>query len=301
MKFYSKLLLYVGLLVIAGTSLTSCKKDNETSGSVVKFSELSKTVTEADGNITLALDFGSATTSDLVLQFSLSGTAVLNGDYLMNTATATNDTTITIAKGSTTANLIFKVIDDKVIESSKTLIVTLKNVSSGGTLSTTSLDLTSTVTITDNDTAPTSGIQADLTWNAGSKVELDLYLLTGVEFDSNGNITSVDQTNSLYSANTEGFQSITLPTTATDGNYYIYIGHAEGTRTATYTINLNGGGFTNESDTYTIDAGAGLYYTSPIVKSGSTYTFSQEVKSILKKNINGKTVQILKITKKSTL
>ncbi|MFT4030790.1 MAG: Calx-beta domain-containing protein [Siphonobacter sp.] len=295
MKFYSKLLFYTAILGLAG--LSSCKKDEETSSSTVQFTELSKTATEADGQVSVALDLGTATTSDVVLQFSVSGTAVLNGDY---TVSATTDSTLTIPKGTTSTNLVFTIIDDNAIESSKSLVVTLKSVSSAATLSSNSLDLTSTITITDNDTAPTSGMQVDLTWDAGSKVEMDLYLMTGVEFDTDGNITGTDQTNSLASENETGFQSISLPTTAVDGDYYIVIVYYSGSRAVTFSANVNGGGYTDESLSGSFSSSEVGYYTyatQPLVKSGSTYTWSAQSQSVLSKKVGNKTVQILKVSK----
>lgn len=284
-----------GLLLLTGLALTSCSKSGDDVSAVVKFSELAKSVKESDGQVSLGVSLGSVTTEDVVLQFSVTGTAVLNGDYIMQTTT---DSTLTIPKGSSSSNIVLKLINDKAIESTKTIEITLKAISSGHTLSTNALDLTGTISVEDDDTAPTDGIQVDLTWDKGSKAEMDLYLLTGVEFDADGNILNADQTNSLSSVNEEGFQTVSLPSSAPDGSYYVVVEYYQGNRDINYVVNINGASYTNVSGGGSFTSSQVGYYTyrnSAIVKSGSAYTLDAGGTS----RVLGKPVrQLLKVTRK---
>lgn len=285
-----------GFFLLAGLALTSCSKSGDDVSSVVKLSELAKSVRESDGQISLAVSLGSVTTQDVVLQFSVGGTAVQNGDFVMQTTT---DSTLTIPKGSSTTNIVLRLFNDKAIEGTRTIEITLKAISSGHALSTNALDLTGTITVEDDDVAPTDGIQVDLTWDKGSKAEMDLYLLTGVEFDTDGNILNANQSNSLSSVNTEGFQTVSLPSASPDGSYYVVVEYYQGTRNINYVVNINGGSYTNVSSGGSFTSAQAGYYTyrnSPIVKSGTAYTLDAGGTS---RTLGRPVRQLLKVTRKT--
>ncbi|MDJ1495426.1 Calx-beta domain-containing protein [Cytophagaceae bacterium DM2B3-1] len=262
MNLFSRVLLFGGVLCMS----LACSKSDSTLTSV-QFSETTKTVDESAGTISVTLSLGSAATQDLILAFFVGGTAVKNGDYILNTTT---DSTLTIAKGSTSATISLQVIDDEAIEDDKTIELTLISVSSSGTLGSTSASLTNTITIQDNDSAPADSFQADLLWDAGTLVNLDFAILSNVVIVDNS-IDSYD----VYdlSEYTTGFESVKLPSSATDGEYYLAPIYESGSRSVTYTCVVNGFDFSNTtafSETFsTTDVGY-FYVYGPFTKSGST-------------------------------
>ena len=96
-----------------------------------------------NGVLTVTQTLASATNT--VLAYTTSGTATSGIDY-----TALSGT-VTIPAGATSATISIPVIDDAIVESGETVIVTLTGVTSG--LVTLGAPLTATNTITDNDVA----------------------------------------------------------------------------------------------------------------------------------------------------
>ncbi|MDJ1478892.1 Calx-beta domain-containing protein [Cytophagaceae bacterium YF14B1] len=234
MNLFSRVLLFGGVLFMS----LACSKSDTTLTSV-QFSETTKSVDESAGTISVTLSLGSAATQDLILAFSVGGTAVKNGDYILNTTT---DSTLTITKGSTSATISLQVIDDKAIEDDKTIDLTLTSVSSSGTLGSTTTSLTNTITIQDNDTEPTDAFQFDLLWDAGSLVDMDLYLLSDVVFNSDSTQITESVTYDA-SENTTGFESVQLSESAPDGTYLLFLQYASGSRDVTCTGQVNGLGY----------------------------------------------------------
>ncbi|HEY9047285.1 MAG TPA: Calx-beta domain-containing protein [Ohtaekwangia sp.] len=248
----------------------ACSKDDNNSADTVTFTSSSQTVAESAGTIKLPLTISKAVNSSVQVYFDISGTASLNGDYEITTPSP-----ITISAGATTASIDIQLIDDGIIESSETLVVKLTASGSGLSLSSDTTKSIYTLTITDNDTAPTSDLQVDLTWGNGgdddiNKEDLNLYITNNVVID-NGSITSFD----VYakSENTTGFETATLKSDATDGDYYIAVAYNSGSSAVNFKINLNGPGYTNSTATgsfTTSDVGHAVFY-GPITKNGTSF------------------------------
>lgn len=249
------LVLFVSLMII------SCKKDSDESIPSASLSETAKTVSEGDGTVSLTVSLSAAYSTDVTLTYSIGGTAVLNGDY--ETVT---DSTITIAAGNKTATVEFNIFDDAVAESDKTIELTL---SSSSDINFT--NASSVITIQDNDeTNKNEGLRADLTWDAGDIVNMNLYVANNVVISDNA-ISSYDLVNG--SENEKGFESVLISNDADDGEYYIVVAYESGSRDVNYTITLNSSGIDNEqgSDSFSSsDEGYAIFW-GPITKSGSDF------------------------------
>ena len=97
----------------------------------------------ANGVMTVTQSAVSATNT--VIAYTVAGTATSGADF-----TALSGT-VTIAAGSTTATITIPVINDAIVESSETVVITLASISSG--LATLGATLVATNTIADNDSA----------------------------------------------------------------------------------------------------------------------------------------------------
>jgi len=263
-------LLCVSTIACVMLSAISCKKDDTTTQPTVSLSATSQTVNEDAGTAGITVTLPAAQSTDVTIKATLGGTAILNGDYQVTT-----DTTITIAAGSTSASLSFDIFDDEVVESDKTISVSFS--SSNATLS----NSTATITITDNDTdQSSSGLVSELTWDAGSLVDMDLYLANNVTISDN---TVTDYNLLSGSTNTTGFESLLLSNDLDDAEYYVLVYYAEGAREVTYTLTNRASGNTVYEDTYNFaaDEEGGAYFYGPFTKSGTAYSIGRAANSVL--------------------
>lgn len=113
----------------------------------VSFSTAAQNVGEGAGVITLTVNLSSSATRDVTIPYSFSGTAVNNVDYLSSTGT------LVIPAGTTAGTISLTILDNTVVVSNQSLIVTL------GTPTNANLGSISkeTLTIVDSENgAPTS-------------------------------------------------------------------------------------------------------------------------------------------------
>ena len=254
--------LLVSTLMLA--TLASCKKNSDgdnNNGPVVTIADTSQKVSEAIGTASITINLSKAPAQAVQLNYELSGTAILNGDYEVATTSP-----VTIAAGTTSATIQFAVYDDGIVESDKTIHIKL----SSSNLSFT--DKEATITINDNDVSKAAnGLQTDLDWNAGTLVNLDLYVVNNVVI-SNNTITDFDIVTGSEAK--KGFESVLLNNAATDGAYYIVAYYESGTRALNYTLTFNSPAFTDlisEGSFKASDVGYGQFW-GPITKNGSTYS-----------------------------
>src|SRR5215471_10097639 len=110
-------LVLLGLFAILATTIfVSCSKSSDSGGSKTPSASLkdtSQTVSESVGTASFTVNLSSAASQALKLNFTLSGTAILNGDF-----EADSTTSITIPAGSSSGTLNFKIFDDLVPEPS---------------------------------------------------------------------------------------------------------------------------------------------------------------------------------------
>jgi hypothetical protein len=259
-------LLLLSLFAILTTAIwVSCKKDSGGGGSKTpsaSIKDTSQTVNENVGTASIIVNLSAAASQPLKLNFTLSGTAIFNGDYEMDSTAS-----ITIPAGSSSGTLNFQIFDDPVTEPSKTIHV--KFTSTGNV---TFATREATITIQDNDPSRAStGLQTDLFWDAGSLVDLDLFAANNVD-TTGGTINSFHLVDS--SEADKGFESVLIKNTNPDGDYYLIVLYADGSRTVNLTLVSNGPNVSNATfpDVFTsADVQSAIFY-GPIHKAGSMYS-----------------------------
>jgi len=111
---------------------------------IVSWSSAAQTVSEAAGTATVSVTMSATAATDIIVPFTMSGTATGGGvDYQVGA------TDITIPTGDTTADLVFVLFDDSGAEGDETVIFTLAS----PTGATTATPLVHLVTLTDDETA----------------------------------------------------------------------------------------------------------------------------------------------------
>jgi Calx-beta domain len=258
----NKLLLFCLLTSVASTTIISCKKDSANHTPSVSISDTAKTVNENVGTVSVTINLSQTSTETVKLDYELTGTAVLNGDFEVDSASH-----ITVAPGKQTATLKFTIYDDPVVESDKTIQLKF---SSTANVSFKNTEVT--ITIKDNDVSQAAnGLQTDLTWNAGSLVNLNLYVANNVVIDSNNTVTHFDIVTS--SEHQKGFESVLINNNDADGKYYLVASYQDGSRQVNYTVTFSGPGISNQhrDDSFAAsDSGYAVFY-GPITKNGSSY------------------------------
>jgi hypothetical protein len=240
----------------------SCKKDSGTNIPVISISDTGQTVNENIGTVTMTINLDRTASQDIKLSNTITGTAILNGDFEVDSASQ-----ITIPAGSKTASLKFKIYDDPIVESDKTIHIKF---SSAANVSFTNSE--ATITIKDNDVSKaTDGLQTDLYWDAGTSVNLDLYAANNVTIN-NDTVTNYNLVDN--SKNAKGFESVLIKNIYADGKYYLVVAYESGSRSVNFTLNSNGPGVTNSKTDGSLsssDVGYAYFY-GPITKSGSSYS-----------------------------
>ncbi|MDB5389136.1 MAG: conserved repeat domain protein [Planctomycetaceae bacterium] len=155
------------------TATVSIIDDDTATVSIAKITDGAELSTPTDGTFRVTLS--TASSVDTVVNYSVAGTATpgAGNDYTPLTGT------VTILAGQTTADIDVPVIDDALVESTETVVLTLTgfgNHAPGITLDPVSANQTATVNITDNDTATvsiakiTDGVEANAPANGKFRV-----------------------------------------------------------------------------------------------------------------------------------
>ena len=266
-------ILNVKSILLVGLSLLtfSCHKETEQRGTV-GFTTTASSGDESVGEQSITISLGETVSTATTIQFTVGGTASLNGDYSLETTSP-----ITVAAGQSEFTFKFKVIDDAIIEFSPDDYITFTITSvSNYTLKSTD-NVTYTYTIKDNDSTPTTGLQADLTWNLGdgvdiNEVDMDLVILKDVTLDSNGDggIYSATQINTNV---TSGFESYVLSASLANGDYYIVVYYNTGTVQVPILLGLSDAVNGYRGYTYTFAANQAGYYVYQVTTNTSgTYS-----------------------------
>ncbi|MDB5385787.1 MAG: Cadherin domain protein, partial [Planctomycetaceae bacterium] len=142
----------------------------------VSFSGASQSVNESAGTITLTVNLSAATSSNVTIPFTLSGTAANPADYSISASP------LTIAAGSTSGTIQITIVDDSIAEGNETIVVSM-GTPTNATLGSTTTD---TVTILDND----NGAPTDITLSSNTVAEnvanAVVGTLTAVDPNDNG-------------------------------------------------------------------------------------------------------------------
>lgn len=196
--------------------------------------------------ITVTATASSAVTGNQTIDLTVTGTNITTGDYTLN-GNNVNTVSITIPGGGTTGTATFLVVDDALVESTETAILTISNPSAGITLGGTT---TQNITITDNDVAlPTVNLSSSA--NSGTEANTSLITLTATTSAP----VSGNQTVTLAASGTGITQydyilsgtTISIPNGTSTGTATFKIrndAETEGTETAVLTISNPSGGIT---------------------------------------------------------
>ena len=109
-------------------------------------------VTEGDSALTMTASLSVATTADVTVTLDTSGTAIEGTDY-------SNISDIIVSAGSTTGTATFTSIDDNVYEGTETAKVTIGSVS-GGSASAASSEIIASISLADDESAPTVNLSS---------------------------------------------------------------------------------------------------------------------------------------------
>ena len=115
----------------------------------VSLSVSDTSVAENGSDLTLTATLSLATAEDVTVTLAGSGTSTAGTDY-------ETLSTITISAGSTTGTTLFDLKDDTIYEGNETAIITITGVSGGSAII--NGTQSKTITITDDDTAPSLSI-----------------------------------------------------------------------------------------------------------------------------------------------
>lgn len=213
-------------VTVSGTVLSS--------GPAVNLSVSSNAGTEAAQTvITVTATAASAVTGNQTVSLAVTGTNITAGDYTLS------NSTITIPDGTTTGTVTFTVVDDAVVESTETAVLTISNPSAGISLGTT---LTQNIDITDNE-IPNPTVELSVSSNTGDESSTTIITVTATASAPVTGNQSVDITVggsgiTIYDYILPG-SSIQIPDGTTTGTTTIKIrqdAETEGTESATLTI-----------------------------------------------------------------
>jgi len=183
--------------------------------------------------ITVTATASSAVTGNQTVSLAVSGTDITAGDYTLS------NTTITIPDGATTGTVTFTVVDDAVVETTETAVLTISSPSSGISLGST---LTQNIVITDNE-IPNPTVELSVSSNTSDEEFTTVITVTATASAPVTGNQSVDITVggsgiTLYDYILPG-TSITIANGATTGTKTFKIrqdAETEGTETAVLTI-----------------------------------------------------------------
>jgi hypothetical protein len=199
----------------------------------VNLSVSSNTGTEAAQTvITVTATSSSAVTGNQTVSLAVTGTNITAGDYTLS------NTTINIPDGSTTGTVTFTVVDDAVIESTETAVLTISSPSAGISLGST---ITQNIDIIDNEIP--NPVNLSVSSNAGDEASSTLITVTATAQTAVTGNQSIDITVggsgiTLYDYILPG-TSIKIPDSTTTGTTTFKIrrdAETEGTETAVLTI-----------------------------------------------------------------
>jgi len=259
--------------------LTTCEDNEDRYG----FTTRSETINEGDGIKNIIIDLGQTVASGTTINYLVSGSAFLNGDYEIRNPGSVNSSTfvVQVKSGESKATLSIELIDDTHVEEENEFIYFMITGSSDTDLNGLLKNKQFVLEIEDNDTAPSNGLQVDLSWSTGDGISIntdnfDLYLAKNVVLSTNGQLLEFELVDSTKSINTTGFESMVIAQNITDEVYYIIINFVEGTSGADVYLHMSQGSHHGMASGH-VNAnyiGKNVYY-GPISKNGNTFSFRQ--------------------------
>ncbi|KKP34691.1 MAG: Calx-beta domain-containing protein [Candidatus Nomurabacteria bacterium GW2011_GWE1_32_28] len=215
--------------------------DDDTA-STIAFDTTTSSGLESVTSVTIPVSLSIASYQDIAVDYTVSGGTATSGgtDYTLATSG-----TVTISAGQTTANISVTVVDDSLVESNETIIITLSNPSN----STLGTNITHTYTITNNENDTTPPVITILGDNPMSVIKDNVYSELGA--------TALDEVDGATEVTTSG-----VVVTSVVDSYVVTYSSTDlvgNTSIETRTVNVV------LSDTYNITASAGANGTiSPL-------------------------------------
>lgn len=256
--YRSLLVISVFTLSLFSLMLSSCKEDEPPTKPKLSFSESTKTINEADGEVEIKIKLDKGAFEDFTINYELSGTAL---DKVTAGTTKSYDYEVTsdyleaeIVKGDSIAIIKLNLFSDLEIEEDETIVISIKDTDSENIEITRDDDIKITL-------KQENGMVVALEWGIGTgekyiDVDMDLFLWAKGS-DSNLGLTNVASANSSFVSPEYFF----LPTEAfNDGPYGLSCNYYEGTvNPMNFSVSF-------------VKLVAGVYKT-PTVKKG-TYTLA---------------------------
>lgn len=202
---------------------------------------------------TFTVTLSAAPTSNVTINYTLTGTATNGTDYALLTGT------LTINSGLTSGTITVTPTDDSAIEGSETVIVTLNS----GTDYTVGTPSSATVTITDNDKE----------WDGGAGTA---NWVDAVNWDNNTAPNTGD--NILFGANVPANVTVSLDAARTIGNLTFDTARTVTLGNAVFTLTVDGDTITVDQASPTIAAPVGLTAATTVsVAGGATLNSSAAI------------------------
>lgn len=246
--------------------------ENESAPAVTLTSSASSITENSGTSVTLTATASQTADEDIIITLSTSGVATDGTDY-----TSINSTTITISAGSTTGTKSFTPTDDSVYEGDEVATIAISTVSGGG--ATERGTQSETITITENESAPTvtmSASQTSAAENSGTEVTLTLTTSQVADEDivvslsASGTISSSDYVSTSLSPSTvtisAGDTTGTVSATPSDDSIY------EGNESSTVSISSVSGADATESGTQSITFTITENESAPVITLSTSHT-----------------------------
>lgn len=264
------------MTVFALALFSACTEEAEYGGFVGNSSSGS----EISGSQSITIDLGATTTAATTISYRVGGTAALDGDYRITSLTSYNSEalSITVPAGQSQAAINFEILDDIQVEHPEVIFFEITSISDVS-IAQNFRQASYRFEITDDDEAPGSGMQVDLSWYLGNSVRIntadfDLYLADSITIGSDGGVTDYSLVEGVESAHLSGFETVFIQDDMPDQQYYIIIKYVAGTSAAELTLDFNSTYLKREAAGRVSSASVGrtLYY-GPITKRGTDYSF----------------------------
>lgn len=286
-KIFFTLVLLVGML-----QLDSCKEDDLPPPAVVSFSRVKSSIAESQDTARIVLILDKAAPGDIVVNYSLGGSATLNEDYQASGA-------LTIPAGAIDGIISLRILNDEnfefdpeiadflgesVVTFAESVVITLTGITGNGRFSDTQEELVHTLAILEDD-SPAQSLVIELSWDVGNgtagDVDMDMYIFR-IDLEEAVLLTGSDQ------AGTE-FEGIIITELAPDATYGLAFRYFEGTSDqVNFTVKFiakdgqlpDGALEKTYTSTYTlqnINAEANVQIVQTFAKQGKSYLSFSEI------------------------
>jgi len=287
MKSYLK---YLILLI----SVVACQKESLVT--VQGFQSKQIYISETIGLENIIIDLGEGAAKSTDFTITISGTAGLEGDFIISSnedeiklangltkvssinasITSTSLVTYTVQAGQKTLTIPIKIINDIQIEPGyETIQLDITDISDSNMEM---VNRSMTIVLNDDDHAQNNELQIDLSWQlqSGGSINnsnFDLLWVTNVKFTS-GSATDFELVPDFSSTKTAGFETLMLNESLADAKYYVMIKYVSGSSNSKVKVVISEGSLvrTGGSQISGSQVGGNFFY-GPIYKSSTGFSY----------------------------